>query len=127
MQHFHHAKQELYAGFRPGTAPLYLKRTVKPRTTWCGRKCLGRPATRHEQLLWFDVRGVDFLLFVVRFLVLMLAWNCGATYIVAKSNGCFSTPLALHCNLALVQLLVTVAVLVVFLPKIIVKLVMVRA
>ena len=69
----------LLAGYAEGTEPPYLKRKLRRRTTWCTRKCFGRPATRHEQLFFLDLHGVSACVLMMQLIVVLTAGDMGTT------------------------------------------------
>jgi len=96
--------------------PPYLKQKLRPRTG-CGRRFLGRPANRYEQLFWFDRMGVHFLEHLVRTLMLLLAVYVAVVGILLKDYECNDA--AWKCAAFYVAMLVSPFLTLLQLPRVI--------
>lgn len=104
--------------------PKYMKTNLQ-RPGRCARRCVGRPPNRHEALFWFGHRGVEFIEFLVRTLMLLLAVYLATVALLFYDYECADT--WYQCVLFYIAALVAPATQLFLLPRVIRLFVMVTS
>ena len=104
--------------------PKYMNMNLQ-RPGWCARRFVGRPPNRHEGLFWFGHRGVEFIEFLTRTLMLLLAVYLATVALLFYDYECADT--WYQCVLYYVAALVAPATQLFLLPRVIRLFVMVTS